>query len=186
MQKTKTEKKKAALKAAFFFSVLLFRGTVATGKTAAEPRRCILPKKARWGRGWGAGGRGTPSRASGGGAPSPGHFVIIRPPLEHFQFEMLRISNHTACRFAEKRGFSAHFGPGGAVPPPRVSPFSKLKRSRRSYPESSDAGACPASVRDGRTWPESGPAGRPRFLHLCRRGEPCPRGPAHRRRLPRA
>ena len=29
----------------------------------------------------------------------------------------------------KKRGFSAHFGPGGAVPPPRVSPFSKLKRS---------------------------------------------------------
>ena len=50
--------------------------------------------------------------------------------LEHFQFETLRVSNHTACRFAEKkRGFSAHFGPGGAVPPPRVSPFSKLKRS---------------------------------------------------------
>ncbi|MDM8217292.1 hypothetical protein QUW15_14180 [Desulfovibrio piger] len=49
------------------------------------------------------------------------------PLLEHFQFEMLRISNHTACRFAEKRGFSAHFGPGGAVPPPRVSPFSKVK-----------------------------------------------------------
>ena len=30
----------------------------------------------------------------------------------------------------KKRGFSAHFGPGGAVPPPRVSPFSKVKRSR--------------------------------------------------------
>ena len=50
--------------------------------------------------------------------------------LKHFQFEMLRISNHTACRFAEKRGFSAHVGPGDAAPPPRVSPFSKLKRSR--------------------------------------------------------
>ena len=25
--------------------------------------------------------------------------------LEHFQFEMLRISNHTACRFAEKTRF---------------------------------------------------------------------------------
>ena len=37
--------------------------------------------------------------------------------LEHFQFETLCVSNHTACRFAEKRGFSAHFGPGGAVPP---------------------------------------------------------------------
>ena len=29
----------------------------------------------------------------------------------------------------KKRVFSAHFWPGGAVPPPRVSPFSKLKRS---------------------------------------------------------
>ena len=27
--------------------------------------------------------------------------------------------------------FSAHFGPGGAVPPPRVSPFSKVKGSSR-------------------------------------------------------
>ena len=24
------------------------------------------------------------------------------------------VSNHTACRFAEKSGFSVHFGPGGA------------------------------------------------------------------------
>ena len=61
-----------------------------------------------------------------------GSAVIARriSVLKHFQFEMLRISNHTACRCAEKRGFSAHFGPGGAVPPPHVSPFSKLKRSR--------------------------------------------------------
>ena len=47
--------------------------------------------------------------------------------LEHFQFEMLCISNHTACRFAEKRGFSARFGPDGAVSPPRVLPFSMAK-----------------------------------------------------------
>ena len=51
--------------------------------------------------------------------------------LEDFQFEMLCVSNYTACRFAEKRGFSAHSGQGGAVPPPRVSPFSKLKHSNR-------------------------------------------------------
>ena len=61
------------------------------------------------------------------GRPAGGFFVTI----EHFQFEMLRISNHTACRFAEKRGFSALFGPGDAVPPPRVSPFSKLKRPKK-------------------------------------------------------
>ncbi len=54
--------------------------------------------------------------------------------LEHFQLEMFCISNHTACRFAEKAGFSAHFGPGGAVPPPRVSPVSKLKRSMPAQP----------------------------------------------------
>ena len=29
----------------------------------------------------------------------------------------------------KNRAFSAHFGPGGAVLPPRVSPFSKVKRS---------------------------------------------------------
>ncbi|WP_300806907.1 hypothetical protein [uncultured Desulfovibrio sp.] len=100
----------------------------------------------------------------------------LRP--EYFQFETPGVSNHTACRFAEKarffrslwagrrcaaasrfaffkgktvwsiislkrlafqtirpvvsrkkRGFSAHFGPGGAVLPPRVLPFSKAKRS---------------------------------------------------------
>ncbi|HIX40232.1 MAG TPA: hypothetical protein H9857_05485, partial [Candidatus Desulfovibrio intestinigallinarum] len=47
--------------------------------------------------------------------------------LEHFQSEMLCISNHTACRFAEKRGFFTHFGPGGAVLPPRVLPFFKVE-----------------------------------------------------------
>ena len=36
----------------------------------------------------------------------------------------------------KKRGFSAHFGPGGVVPPPRVSPFSKLKRPGRIEPVS--------------------------------------------------
>ncbi|MCI7569713.1 MAG: hypothetical protein MSH25_10210 [Desulfovibrio sp.] len=53
----------------------------------------------------------------------------MEPPLviglEQFQFETLRVSSHTACRFAEKRGFSAHFGPGGAVLPPRVFTFFK-------------------------------------------------------------
>ena len=33
--------------------------------------------------------------------------------LNHFQFEMLCISNHTACHFTEKRGFSAYFGADG-------------------------------------------------------------------------
>ncbi|WP_291485891.1 hypothetical protein [Desulfovibrio sp.] len=46
--------------------------------------------------------------------------------LNHFQFETLCVSNPAACRFAEKHGFSARFGPGGAVPP-RVFPFSRAK-----------------------------------------------------------
>ena len=33
----------------------------------------------------------------------------------------------------KKRGFSAHFGQGGAVPPPRVSLFSKAKRSKSFF-----------------------------------------------------
>ena len=34
----------------------------------------------------------------------------------------------------KKRGFSAHFGPGCAVPPPRVSPLKKVKRPGRIKP----------------------------------------------------
>ena len=48
---------------------------------------------------------------------------------------MLCISNHTACRSAKKkRCFSARFCPGCAVPPPRVLPFSKVKRSKNPSP----------------------------------------------------
>jgi len=32
-------------------------------------------------------------------------FGAVMPEQEHFQFAMLRISNHTACRFAEKAQF---------------------------------------------------------------------------------
>ena len=40
--------------------------------------------------------------------PKPGrsHRHERTVSLEQFQFEMLRISNHTACRFAEKAQFS--------------------------------------------------------------------------------
>ena len=86
------------------------------------------------------------SAGGGAGADEEGPrkralFVSQSQDLEHFQFETLRISNHTACRFAEKTRFfrsllagrrcaaASRFRPGGAVPPPRVSPFSKLKRS---------------------------------------------------------
>ena len=46
-------------------------------------------------------------------------------------FSLKRCAFHTIRPVVsrKKRGFSAHFGPGGAVPPPRVHPFSKVKRS---------------------------------------------------------
>ena len=47
--------------------------------------------------------------------------------LEHFQFETRYVSNHTACRLAEKTRFYAHFGPGGAVPPPSRFTFFKVE-----------------------------------------------------------
>ncbi len=50
---------------------------------------------------------------------------------EHFQFET---RNHTACRFAEKACFSVQFGPGGAVLPPRVSPFFFKVETLSEYP----------------------------------------------------
>ncbi len=42
---------------------------------------------------------------------------------------MLRISNHTACRFVEKHDFSSLSLGRAALRPPRVLPFSKVKRS---------------------------------------------------------
>lgn len=46
--------------------------------------------------------------------------------LEHFQFEMRSISNHTVCVSRKKRGFSAKRKPIGAVPP-YILPFFKDK-----------------------------------------------------------
>ena len=43
---------------------------------------------------------------------------IVVSGLEHFQFEMLCISTIRPVVSRKKRSFSAHFGPGGAVPPP--------------------------------------------------------------------
>ena len=39
-----------------------------------------------------------------GSSPPPGN-TLHRQLLEHFQFETLCVSNHTACRFAEKACF---------------------------------------------------------------------------------
>ncbi|WP_300811060.1 hypothetical protein, partial [uncultured Desulfovibrio sp.] len=43
----------------------------------------------------------------GDGGKKNGDGATVTPVVqpEHVQFEMLRISNHTACRFAEKAGF---------------------------------------------------------------------------------
>ncbi|WP_297261649.1 hypothetical protein [uncultured Desulfovibrio sp.] len=79
-------------------------------------------------------------KASGGRLPPEARIMRVMSRqarfvsrLELFPFETFCVSNPTAWRYAEKRGFSAHVQPGGAVPPPRVSPFSKVKRSR-SFP----------------------------------------------------
>ncbi len=54
-----------------------------------------------------------------------------RRHLEQFQFETLRISNHTACRFAEKtRFFRLASGRAALCRRLAFSPFSKVKRSR--------------------------------------------------------
>ena len=69
--------------------------------------------------------------------------------LEHFQCETLRVSHHTAWRFAEKTRFFRLVWPGGAVPPPRVSLFSKMKRSsRRGRLSSEGAPSCLLSRAD--------------------------------------
>ena len=52
--------------------------------------------------------------------------------LERFQFEMRCVSNHTACRFAEKRSFSATLGRAALCRRLRVSTLKKLKRSGKS------------------------------------------------------
>ena len=50
--------------------------------------------------------------------------------VEHFQFEMLRISNHTACRFTEKTRFFRPLLAGRHRAASRFT-FSKLKRSKK-------------------------------------------------------
>ena len=52
----------------------MYRGTPARYNQGVSPSSKVKRSKARWGRGWGSGGRGTPSRASRGGTPSPRNF----------------------------------------------------------------------------------------------------------------
>ena len=82
---------------------------------------CLPFAKARWGKDGGLGGKGNtplaPAATEGGRRPCPLRRRKLRAStaemggvpspqqIEHFQFEMLCISNHTACRFAEKAQF---------------------------------------------------------------------------------
>ena len=77
------------------------------------------------------------------GFPRKERGAASRASREHFPFETLCVSNHTAWRFAEKTRSSAWFGPGGAVSPPRVSSFSKVKRFSDARPQDG-SGPCPA------------------------------------------
>ena len=58
-----------------------------------------------------------PSRAAG------------RRHISNFSLKCFAFQTIRPVVSRKKRGFSAHFGPGGAMPPPRVSPFAKAKRS---------------------------------------------------------
>ena len=82
----------------------------------------------------------------------------------------------------KKRSFSAHFGPGGAVPPPRVSPFSKVKRSKTAGGSPGPAGFPPSVPgREGNCPPLSfPPSSASGFFEagweLCYTTPPCRRG----------
>ena len=67
-------------------------------------------------------------------------------PLEHFQFETRCVSNHTACRFAEKTLFFRLVWAGRRCRPPRVLPFSKLKRSCASRIQQIRGSCAPSSM----------------------------------------
>ena len=87
-----------------------------------------------------------------------------RRNLEHFQFAMLRISNHTACRFVEKAWLFRSLWAGRRWTP-RVSPLSTLKGSTDavSFPASRTAARCPRPCR--REIPDRGIS----FRHLWQR-----------------
>lgn len=61
------------------------------------------------------------------GADAGERSATARP--EHFQCETLCVSHHTTCHCAEKCGFSAYFGSGGAWAAASRLPFFKGKRS---------------------------------------------------------
>ena len=56
--------------------------------------------------------------------------ATFRSALEHFQFETLRVSNHTACRFAEKTRFFRSLWAGRRV---AASRFAFFKGSALHY-----------------------------------------------------
>ena len=75
----------------------------------------------------------------------------LSPFSEHFQPEMHLIPNHTACRFAEKRCFPLTSGRAALCRRLRVSPLSKLKRSKTRPP-------LPAGHADGQSFQRNVPS----------------------------
>ncbi len=57
--------------------------------------------------------------------------ICVNRPWSIFSLKRCAIQNIRPVVLRKKRGFSVHFGPGCTVPP-RVSPFSKEKRSREA------------------------------------------------------
>ena len=102
-----------------------------------------------------------PNLAAGSAGPLAGISVFMSVSgvgtllLEHVQFETRCVLNHTPCRFAEKRGFSVHVWPGGAVLPPRVLPCSMAKRFRLEAKGASVHRADPGTRKTSRKGRES-------------------------------
>ena len=112
-----------------FFRKRLFRSCLSA---------CVRKKRARWGHRVREGRVRTSSRRQACSPPESflkAEFILphetaawtsaFRSIIKHFPFEMLRLSNHTACRFAEKHGFFRALSAGGAV---RRSAFYLFQR----------------------------------------------------------
>ena len=71
----------------------------------------------------------SPACRKAGAAVSPSQSAALSMRLFSLKRNAFQTIRPVVSR--KKRGFSAHFGPGGAVLPPRVLPSSKAKRSVR-------------------------------------------------------
>ena len=83
-------------------------GDVCRGTGSGSAAAPCLPDQSALGKGRGAWGEELQERLSSerlGPLALAEGFPFPPNKLEHFQFETLRVSNHTACRFAEKTRF---------------------------------------------------------------------------------